>query len=77
MLFVVFRSLAFVLGCLSCWGVRMILSCFLLLEEDSNCSLLFCVFSVVFNFIRLFRKVPNFLKVVLGYCASRLVCLRC
>ena len=30
--------------------VGVILSCFLLLEEDSNCFLLLLVFSVAFNF---------------------------
>ena len=55
----------------------MILSCFRLFEEDSNCFLLFLVFSVTFNFIWLFANVSNFLKVVLGCCASRLGCLRC
>ena len=55
----------------------MILSCFLLFEEDSNCFLLFVVFSVAFNFIWLFEYVSNFLKVVLGCCASGLGCLRC
>ena len=42
----------------------MILSSFLLFEEDSNCFLLFLMFSVAFHFIWLFGNVSNFLKVV-------------
>ena len=36
--------------------VGVILSCFLLFEEDSNCFLLLLVFSVAFNFFWLFGQ---------------------